>query len=1640
MENSRLDTSDEFSVALDSKRPLLHLSIFRVVLGVLGLCMVTLLPAKLEAAVAATSNANFENGKIKAVASPAGTGLRGAAIRSTKPSAGTKNFPPGDKLAVRFNSAMDVSSLNAQTVTLIGPDGQTPFSVDFGESNSVLYITPSQDLIPASRYTLFVKGATNTSGKVVPLTAIGFNTSSIVAPRPPRDSTSVIQVEKTVGGFPPETVWQPDLTFKHAWASGQEHWSRHSMPRNPMLRRAIYPPLRMAPAKTWATVRDAAMSQAQEKAALAKQSVGNGPTSLSGQVLRLNGMPLANVTLRMGSTATRTDDNGEFLLQNIPAGQHELVIDGRSASRPGATYGRYVYLADIKKGRPNSLPFVIWMQLLDVAHAIKIDSPTKRDVVITNPNMPGFEMVLPKGSVIRDTDGKIVTEVSITPQPTDQTPFPMPYLGIFISSTIQPGGATITGIDGKPRGAVLHYPNYTTRPANSPAWVYDYDPHGRGWYIYSAGKISPDRKKLIPDKEFVIYQFSAASGFAPPPPPFPPPNLCQNGQCCGAGAGGPGGGSGAGGGGGGGAGGPPGCGSAGYGFDFGGEPVDLSTGIFEFTQTDLVVNDIVPIKFTRTYRTLDQDDMGNNLVGPFGYGTMHPYEIYLTALNEWQQLAVIMPNGARHIFQSTTAVAYYDGSIYQDTTSPDDFYSAYLLFNSNEGWVVYFRDGRRWALWGGAMHAIQSISWTEDRNGNRVTVTRPEASAPATQITGPTGRFIQISYMYTGGPITQISDNIGRTVTYSYDGSNTMLQSVTDPLGHTANFTWDTTNLRITSIADKDGNTTVTNSYDGNGRVSGQTLADSSTFGFAYTLSGGSVTQTAVTDRRGNTRQVVFSSAGFVTSDTYPVGLPEQQTLTYVLDSATGRITSKTDSLSRETTYHYDSIGNLSEVTDLAGTSTPSTILATFDPIFSKPTSATDANGHTSTFAYDDYGNLTQITNALSNSITRTVDVYGRTATIQDPLGDTTSVVYSGAFIQSSTDPLGRVTNYFFDSVGRMRAKTDPLGNSKFWQYDALNRLTTVTNAIGGSVQYTYDDVGNRLTQVDENGNTTTYTYTNLNLVATKKDALLHSDEYTYDVAGQWNQQTDRMSQVTGISYDGLNRKTQSGFGATTSHPTSYTSTVGYTWDAGDRLTQMVDSVGGTITRTFDGLDDMTEEVTTLSTVDYTFDAGRRRTSMTVSGQPEITYTWDNANRLTQIQEAAGAINDSTVQTIGFSYDNAYRLSVITLANGSTITYAYDNASEITGITYSKSNTTAIGTLTYSYDDGGRRITQGGTLAGINLPNSITSSAHNANNQLTTWGSATLAYDENGNLTGDGTNTYTWDARLQLASISGGVSATFYYDAMRRRVGKTISGTTTGYAYDNRNYVQELNGITGGSSANANLITGIINDQVYARMTGSGGSTVIADFIPDANNNMIGLLNSSQTISDSYTYEAYGTSTHTGSISQSQQFTGRENDGTGLYFYRGRYYSPGTGRFISEDPKGWGGGQTDVYAYVSGDPIRKADPLGEQPNYMCNSAGIQSFCPSPPPPPPPPPPTPPTCTEDCDQSLSTCKRYIPAIDLSAEVFTDGVLGLFGIKLPGAGKAAGQISGPFSQQSEKGCDKGYEHCMSNCPPPCPGGAK
>ncbi len=216
----------------------------------------------------------------------------------------------------------------------------------------------------------------------------------------------------------------------------------------------------------------------------------------------------------------------------------------------------------------------------------------------------------------------------------------------------------------------------------------------------------------------------------------------------------------------------------------------------------------------------------------------------------------------------------------------------------------------------------------------------------------------------------------------------------------------------------------------------------------------------------------------------------------------------------------------------------------------------------------------------------------------------------------------------------------------------------------------------------------------------------------------------------------------------------------------------------------------------------------------------------------------------------------------------------------------------------------------------------MTQTNYNANNQLTQWGTANLFYDLNGNMTSDGSHSYTWDARNQLSKIDSGTTASFGYDPFGRRYNKNILSTNTNFLYDGANAVQE---VVGGTNTANSMMGGI--DEVFQRTDALGARS----FLGDALGSTVALTDSTGAVQTSYTFDPFGNTTTSGAAnSNTFAYTGRELDAgnLNLYFYRARYYNPALQRFISEDPIGFLGGDFNLYGYVGNSPTSANDPLG----------------------------------------------------------------------------------------------------------------
>jgi RHS repeat-associated protein len=220
------------------------------------------------------------------------------------------------------------------------------------------------------------------------------------------------------------------------------------------------------------------------------------------------------------------------------------------------------------------------------------------------------------------------------------------------------------------------------------------------------------------------------------------------------------------------------------------------------------------------------------------------------------------------------------------------------------------------------------------------------------------------------------------------------------------------------------------------------------------------------------------------------------------------------------------------------------------------------------------------------------------------------------------------------------------------------------------------------------------------------------------------------------------------------------------------------------------------------------------------------------------------------------------------------------------------------------------------------VPTALTLATDDHANQIATFGGTTFSYDDNGNLTNDGTRSYTWNARNQLASLTGPVNGSFAYDGVGRRRSKTIGSRTTQFLFDGLNPVQELSSGT----PTANLLTGLAIDEFFTRTDSAG----VRNYLTDVLGSSLALADGSGTIQTEYTYSPFGETTTSGaSTTNSFAFTGRESDATGLHYYRARYLHPSAHRFISEDPLGVLAGDPNVHAYVFNRPTGLTDPTGE---------------------------------------------------------------------------------------------------------------
>jgi len=408
---------------------------------------------------------------------------------------------------------------------------------------------------------------------------------------------------------------------------------------------------------------------------------------------------------------------------------------------------------------------------------------------------------------------------------------------------------------------------------------------------------------------------------------------------------------------------------------------------------------------------------------------------------------------------------------------------------------------------------------------------------------------------------------------------------------------------------------------------------------------------------------------------------------------------------------------------------------------------------------------------------------------------------------------------------------------------------------------------------------------------------------------------------------------------------------VDYVYDKNSQITRLTYPDGSTIIDyTREDLGRINEIKRASSTLaDYDYVGGRMKLLTYEMGTDDLTATptYDGAGRMTRL---AWARTGATLPDFSYAFDDASNILTKThehITDDPTEDYLYDSLHRLTKTTYG--HRTSDPYHGFVYDDLGNRLTYD------NDGSAITYAANDVN-EYTDIDGSTPEYDAAGNLTlDDNSYSYFYDAENRLTKIEDSASAavaTYKYDAFGRRIEKVDSkaSKTRRYYYDNRQRVLEEYDNAGTPARQAYFVWGTYVDELLLVNDDADDD---ADYYAcrDHLYSVHVLYNPTTGIAERYDYDAYGQPTiytadggdsdwwdgdedpnNESLINNAYTFTGRRLDTLDsgdlvIMYYRARYYSTNTGRFISRDPLEYVDGM-NLYDYVAGHPTRFTDPSG----------------------------------------------------------------------------------------------------------------
>jgi len=762
-----------------------------------------------------------------------------------------------------------------------------------------------------------------------------------------------------------------------------------------------------------------------------------------------------------------------------------------------------------------------------------------------------------------------------------------------------------------------------------------------------------------------------------------------------------------------------------------------------------------------------------------------------------------------------------------------------------------------------------------------------------------------------------------------YDAGGNVLTNY-DAMGVLGIFTYTSNGLLETST-DALGRCTR-NTYNADGFLIARTDAVSNEWNFGVNELGW---QVAATNPLGQVTRAEHDIRGKVVKTIDP--LNREIISTY---DNNGNVTSKSDAKGQYTYSYYNKANQVTQTVDRAGFKWRKTyddrgkVLRSYDP-YGKYTENT----------YDDAGRLVEVQDKLSKTSSIEYDANGNVTATEDRLNRRWTKTYDRLNrVVSTTDPLGNSVATSYDAVGHVVATTSSRGYSSWNEYDGRGRMTRWTDQRGFEWLYFYDPIGNITNITDPRGGDYVMTYgaRNERLMERNQDGF--EWDYAYDALLRMTNQIDPNGVVRAIGYDSAGRVDYVAF--STGRYDDY----GY--DDNDNPISLNRTGGGPPTLSLLSYDamDRVETYTDpfLSEVSYTYDKAGRLETLAYPGGWTNTYQYDDAGRMTRFDDEDG-------RRTRFVYDNEGRLLDRKYKNGLWQQNLYDTAGRVTNLQHNVGGGNPFIEFRYGFDKNGNRVSEDevGTLDWT-LPDEIdeTASYTPANrlidrtDTLNTNRNFTYHYDPNGNMTGAVSAavgyalTYDEDNRVMTLEKRTSTETNLVvnrYDALGRRVSRTLDGVETRYVLDLAGAMERvLCDMNSSGTILARYVHGP-GGLAYSVDAGSGEERY---YHGDGTGHIIAMTDSNQVQVSQYAFDPYGNE-FPGTTEDANPYRyvgslGVMKELDDLYFMRARYYLAEAGVFLSTDPvknigPGW---RPSRHLYCDNNCIINVDPSGEIINFI----------------------------------------------------------------------------------------------------------